>query len=359
MKKTLLRKKYLHSKIIQAQYLILLIIIQKIFGVSLCNTKNLKKVINVIDEQKKEEIKKLRDRSIILIGFSGGFRRNEIVSLDYDDLDPDSGNTFATHQITAIQLGGTEGDGDPGTIGEPLKGTYGRLTVFADGSYIYQANNNILDGDGNRIISGDTVTDTFNYTVSDTDGDTDTAVLIITINGTNEPPVAATDYGELDVGGSSLSKTPLTGVTSNDADIEGSDLTVNGIRTGGENDTGTTGNIGSPLTGTYGNITINEDGSYTYELDNTNENLAKIPEGYNFYEIFTYTVTDDTGQTSTAEIVIQINGVNDAPTAVDDEATLDLETSSNLDNLTSSSNFVKANDNDVDLFDNIYSHSVI
>ena len=48
---------------------------------------NLKKLINVIDKQKKEEIKKFRDRSIILIGFSGGFRRNEIVSLDYDDLD--------------------------------------------------------------------------------------------------------------------------------------------------------------------------------------------------------------------------------------------------------------------------------
>ena len=29
----------------------------------------------------------MRDRSIILVGFSGGFRRNEIVSLDYDDLD--------------------------------------------------------------------------------------------------------------------------------------------------------------------------------------------------------------------------------------------------------------------------------
>ena len=47
----------------------------------------LKEVINVIDNQNKKEIKKLRDRSIILIGFSGGFRRNEIVSLDYDDLD--------------------------------------------------------------------------------------------------------------------------------------------------------------------------------------------------------------------------------------------------------------------------------
>ena len=48
---------------------------------------NLKDLINVIDQQDKEEIKKSRDRSIILIGFSGGFRRNEIVSLDCDDLD--------------------------------------------------------------------------------------------------------------------------------------------------------------------------------------------------------------------------------------------------------------------------------
>ena len=48
---------------------------------------NIKKIINVIDQQKIEEIKKFRDRTIILVGFSGGFRRNEIVSLDYDDLD--------------------------------------------------------------------------------------------------------------------------------------------------------------------------------------------------------------------------------------------------------------------------------
>tara|TARA_B110001452_G_scaffold107532_1_gene89169 strand:+ start:35 stop:991 length:957 start_codon:yes stop_codon:yes gene_type:complete len=47
----------------------------------------LKQLIDVIDKQDSEDIKKLRDRSIILIGFSGGFRRNEIVSLDYDDLD--------------------------------------------------------------------------------------------------------------------------------------------------------------------------------------------------------------------------------------------------------------------------------
>jgi len=48
---------------------------------------SLKEIVNVIDQENIEEIKKLRDRSIILIGFSGGFRRNEIVSLDYEDLD--------------------------------------------------------------------------------------------------------------------------------------------------------------------------------------------------------------------------------------------------------------------------------
>jgi len=48
---------------------------------------NLKTLINVIDSKISEEVKRLRDRSIILIGFSGGFRRNEIVSLDYDDLE--------------------------------------------------------------------------------------------------------------------------------------------------------------------------------------------------------------------------------------------------------------------------------
>ena len=47
---------------------------------------SLKQIINFIDEQITEDIKIFRDRSIILIGFSGGFRRNEIVSLDYDEL---------------------------------------------------------------------------------------------------------------------------------------------------------------------------------------------------------------------------------------------------------------------------------
>ena len=48
---------------------------------------HLKSIINIIDEQKTDEIKKLRDKSIILVGFGGGFRRKEIVSIDLEDIE--------------------------------------------------------------------------------------------------------------------------------------------------------------------------------------------------------------------------------------------------------------------------------
>ena len=48
---------------------------------------HLKLLIDAINDQKIEEIKKLRDKSIILIGFSGGFRRTELISINYEDLE--------------------------------------------------------------------------------------------------------------------------------------------------------------------------------------------------------------------------------------------------------------------------------
>ena len=48
---------------------------------------HLKSIINVIDNKKIENIKKLRDKSIILVGFGGGFRRTELISIDYEDLE--------------------------------------------------------------------------------------------------------------------------------------------------------------------------------------------------------------------------------------------------------------------------------
>ena len=48
---------------------------------------NLKALIKAINRSNSNPIIKFRDRTIVLIGFSGGFRRNEIVSLNYDDIE--------------------------------------------------------------------------------------------------------------------------------------------------------------------------------------------------------------------------------------------------------------------------------
>ncbi len=48
---------------------------------------HLKTIINVINEQKIDDIKKLRDKAIILVGFGGGFRRTELITIDYEDLE--------------------------------------------------------------------------------------------------------------------------------------------------------------------------------------------------------------------------------------------------------------------------------
>ena len=48
---------------------------------------DLKLIINALDESTEKEKKKLRDKTLILVGFSGGFRRSELVQIEYEDLD--------------------------------------------------------------------------------------------------------------------------------------------------------------------------------------------------------------------------------------------------------------------------------
>ena len=48
---------------------------------------DLKQIIDVINSEKEPDLKKLRNKAILLIGFSGGFRRNEIVSLNLEDIE--------------------------------------------------------------------------------------------------------------------------------------------------------------------------------------------------------------------------------------------------------------------------------
>ena len=48
---------------------------------------HLKSIINVINKQEINEIKKSRDKTIVLVGFGGGFRRTELISIDHEDLE--------------------------------------------------------------------------------------------------------------------------------------------------------------------------------------------------------------------------------------------------------------------------------
>ena len=48
---------------------------------------DLKLIINVIDETKQVNKRKIRDKAIILVGFSGGFRRSELVNIEYEDIE--------------------------------------------------------------------------------------------------------------------------------------------------------------------------------------------------------------------------------------------------------------------------------
>tara|TARA_A100001011_G_scaffold375866_1_gene437853 strand:+ start:46 stop:963 length:918 start_codon:yes stop_codon:yes gene_type:complete len=48
---------------------------------------DLKLLINAIDESQEKHIRKIRDKALILIGFSGGFRRSELVNIEIQDIE--------------------------------------------------------------------------------------------------------------------------------------------------------------------------------------------------------------------------------------------------------------------------------
>ena len=48
---------------------------------------DLKLLIHAIDQSKEKNIRKIRDKALVLIGFSGGFRRSELVDIEYEDIE--------------------------------------------------------------------------------------------------------------------------------------------------------------------------------------------------------------------------------------------------------------------------------
>ena len=77
-------------------------------------------------------------------------------------------------------------------------------------------------------------------------------------------------------------------------------------------------NVGAPLVGIYGTLTLLADGTWTYALDDADPDTNALAQGQVVSDAFTYTMADTNGATSSAALTITITGANDAPVAVAD-----------------------------------------
>ena len=79
----------------------------------------------------------------------------------------------------------------------------------------------------------------------------------------------------------------------------------------GDTKNDSTGSVGVTLNGEYGEIKLNSDGSYTYDLNNADVRVQHLKDGENLTEIYTYTIKDGDGDTSHTTLTIDIQGKND------------------------------------------------
>ena len=171
------------------------------------------------------------------------------------------------------------------------------------------------------------VTDSFNYTVSDGQGETDIAVLTITVIGINDTPTAVNDTDSVDEDATVEKTGAQDDVLNDDTDPDESpSLAVTNIsHTNGNSGTvassSTFESNGTTIVGTYGTLTIGADGSYTFTADQ--DAADNIANGSSATDVFTYTISDGNGGTDTATLTITINGQNNEVVAVNDTGAVD------------------------------------
>ncbi|WP_185152694.1 Ig-like domain-containing protein, partial [Fulvivirga aurantia] len=228
-------------------------------------------------------------------------------------------------------------DGDPDDLASALSytlldgataATNGTLNLLADGSFTYTPNPN---------FNGDV---TFVYQVCDDETPTaacDNATVTITVNNINDLPATNNDSNSINEDVFSITDADGSGkLLSNDTDADGDGLTVVSVDA---NSSGT-------VFGNYGTLFWSADGSYTYELDNSNATVQALGVGQTLTETFTYVASDGNGGNVPADLAITINGVNDTPVANDATVSLD-ENSANGTTV----HTVVATDNDNDIVD--------
>ncbi len=176
-------------------------------------------------------------------------------------------------------------ESDPLTISEISDPTNGTVVDNGDGTVTYTPNDPTFVGE-----------DTFTYTVDDGNGGTNTATVTVTVGDPDQV------YANDDVIVTDEDTAGEVVATANDLDPQGDDIEITSV----------------DATGVLGDVTIDADND-TIVFD-PNGQYESLGTGDTATETFTYTVTDGNGNTGTATVTVTINGVNDAPDAVDDAA---------------------------------------
>ncbi|WP_419901299.1 beta strand repeat-containing protein [Kiloniella sp.] len=189
--------------------------------------------------------------------------------------------------------------GSQASLPASIAGDYGTLALGSDGTYTYTQ----------TVVVSEDKSDVFTYTIEDADGDTSTTTLTINVVNNTDIPTLDVSNGSVDEAGLSTGSTPsatseFTGPQDLGIDANGETFTIS---VGG---VAVIGN-GQVVIGTHGNLTINLDGTYSYELTSALNHDTTTPS-----DIFAISVVDATGDEVTGNITISIT--DDGPIAKSD-----------------------------------------
>ena len=184
---------------------------------------------------------------------------------------------------------------------QTFTGIYGQLTLWTDGRATYQ-----LNAETDTLYYGEMVSDQFNYTITDVYNATSNGIVVIHITGENDWPVASDEFISIDEDTDSV--VALAGTADallyNDSDIDGDALIVYSV-----NDSTLT-----TVPGNYGELVWDSTGAYHYITDKVRAD--RLAFGDTVQEVFPYTIHDPFGGSDTAQLIIEITGVNDPPVAL-------------------------------------------
>jgi len=180
----------------------------------------------------------------------------------------------------------TDGDGDTLSVSSLGTASAGTVTTVGTTSASYAPNTALFQ----QLAAGQVATDSFSYIVTDGTGRFDTATVTVTITGQNDPPSADDDSATVLEDGPPVAINVLQG----DGDIDlGDTLSVASVSPDADGD------------GVSGAVSVNADGTITYNPDGQFEDLAA---GESATDQFTYLVTDGNGGTDVGTVTVTIFG---------------------------------------------------